>query len=221
MTQDELKKAAAQAALQFVPAGAIIGVGSGSTVRCFIEALAPIAHTLKGAISSSEDSAARLRAIGINVIDPNDIKDTLPVYIDGADEIDPGFHMIKGGGAALTREKIAAALCERFVCMCDQSKRVPVLGNFPLPIEVIPMAREYLIRTLQKEFNARATWRKGIITDNGNMIIDVAGLRIEKPVELESALNQLPGVVTNGLFARRKADILVLASNTGIDILTP
>lgn len=212
--QDELKKAAALAALAHVPDGAIVGVGTGSTVNHFIDGLASIKQRIAGAVSSSEASAARLAAHGIPLFDLNDI-DTLPVYIDGADEIDAGFNMIKGGGGALTREKIVAAVATRFVCICDASKRVDVLGRFPLPVEVIPMARAQVARALTA-LGGRPVLREGFITDNHNIILDVHGLHIDAPQALETRLNQLTGVVTNGLFALRGADVLLMATDSGV-----
>ena len=214
MNQDELKRAAALAALEYIPDNCIVGVGTGSTVNHFIDGLATIKSRIQGAVSSSEASAARLRAHNIKVIDLNEISN-LPVYIDGADEIDPGFSMIKGGGGALTREKIVAAVAERFICICDASKQVSTLGRFPLPVEVIPMARAQVTRTLT-QWGGTPTLRAGFTTDNGNIILDVHGLSITDPVSLETEINQITGVVTNGLFARRGADILLLATPEGV-----
>lgn len=214
MTQDELKKAAALAALDYVEEGGIVGVGTGSTVNHFIDGLAAIKDRIAGAVSSSEASARRLEALGIPLLDLNAVTD-LPVYIDGADEIDGDFAMIKGGGAALTREKIVAAVAQRFVCICDASKLVSCLGAFPLPVEVIPMASAYVQRELAK-LGGHPVVREGVITDNGNVIIDVRGLRITEPRALETEINQITGVVTNGLFARRGADILLLATPGGV-----
>jgi len=214
LSQDDLKRAVACAALEFVPAGAVIGVGTGSTVDCFIDALAEADIRLAGAVSSSERSAARLRALGVPLVDCNDVE-SLSVYIDGADEIDPGFCMIKGGGAALTREKIVAAISERFVCIADASKRVPVLGRFPLPVEVIPMARRQVMRELAT-LGGEPVWREGVITDNGNIIVDVRGLSITDPRATETRINQIVGVVTNGLFAARGADVLLLGTAEGV-----
>jgi ribose 5-phosphate isomerase A len=215
MTQDELKKAAALAALEYIEDGTIVGVGTGSTVNHFIDGLAGMRERIAGAVSSSEASAQRLAAHGIALFDLNDVTD-LPVYVDGADEIDGGFCMIKGGGGALTREKIVAAVATRFICICDASKRVDFLGRFPLPLEVIPMARAYVERELTR-MGGRPVLREGFITDNGNVIIDVHGLRIGAPQALEAELNQIVGVVTNGLFARRGADLLLLASAAGVE----
>ena len=214
LSQDDLKRAVARAALEFVPAGAVIGVGTGSTVDCFIDALAEADIRLAGAVSSSERSGARLRALGVPLVDCNDVE-SLSVYIDGADEIDPGFCMIKGGGAALTREKIVAAISERFVCIADASKRVPVLGRFPLPVEVIPMARRQVMRELAT-LGGEPVWREGVITDNGNIIVDVRGLSITDPRATETRINQIVGVVTNGLFAARGADVLLLGTAEGV-----
>jgi ribose 5-phosphate isomerase A len=215
--QDELKRAVARAAVPFVPAGAVIGIGTGSTVDCFIDALAEAGVRLDGAVSSSERSTVKLRALGVPILDCNDV-DALPVYIDGADEIDPGFSMIKGGGAALTREKIVAAISRTFVCIADASKRVPVLGRFPLPVEVIPMARRQVMRQLA-ELGGEPVWREGVLTDNGNIIIDVRGLAIRDPRATEARINQIAGVVTNGLFAARGADVLLLGTADGVQRL--
>ena len=214
MTQDEFKKAAASAAVAEVPDDAIIGVGTGSTANFFIAALAARASRIRGAVASSEASAARLRAVGIPVLDLNDVAE-LPVYVDGADEIDHRLAMIKGGGGALTREKIVAAVSHRFVCIADASKRVARLGRFPLPIEVIPMARAYVAREVAK-LGGEPRLRADFVTDNGNVILDVHGLAIDDPARLESELNQIPGVVTNGLFARRPADLLLLGTDNGV-----
>ena len=215
MTQDELKKAAAIAALDYVEDGMIVGVGTGSTVNKFIDGLAGIKDRIAGAVSSSETSARRLEAHGIPILDLNDITD-LPVYVDGADEIDGGFCMIKGGGGALTREKIVAAVARRFICICDASKKVACLGRFPLPVEIIPMARAYVERELVR-IGGRPELREGFVTDNGNLIVDVHGLMITSPHALETELNQIVGVVTNGLFARRGADVLLLATPAGVE----
>jgi ribose 5-phosphate isomerase A len=213
-SQDELKRAVAVAALRFVQPGRVLGVGTGSTVDLFIDALAAANPGVRRAVSSSERSTAKLKAIGIDVLDLNDVDD-LPVYIDGADEIDAGFHMIKGGGAALTREKIIAAVARTFVCIADASKRVDVLGRFPLPVEVIPMARAHVVRQLAK-LGGRPQWREGVVTDNGNAIVDVHGLAIADPVAIEAEINQIVGVVTNGLFAARGADVLLLGAADGV-----
>jgi len=213
-SQQEFKRAVAEAALRFVQPGRVLGVGTGSTVDLFIDALAAAKLDVKQAVSSSERSTAKLQAIGIEVLDLNDVED-LPVYIDGADEIDGHFHMIKGGGAALTREKIIAAVARTFVCIADASKRVEVLGRFPLPVEVIPLARAHVARELAK-LGGRPAWREGVVTDNGNVIIDVHGLSIADPVAMESRIDQIAGVVTNGLFARRGADVLLLGGADGV-----
>ena len=217
MTQDELKKAAAHAALDHVVAGRIVGVGTGSTVNHFIDALAGMRDRIVGAVSSSEASSRRLAAHGIAVFDLNGIE-SLPVYVDGADEIDGGFAMIKGGGGALTREKIVAAVSERFVCICDASKRVDVLGRFPLPVEVIPMACSHVMRELRR-LGGEPRVREGFVTDNGNLILDVHDLQISDPVATETRINQIVGVVTNGLFAERGADVLLLAGAGGVERL--
>ncbi|MDO8436657.1 MAG: ribose-5-phosphate isomerase RpiA [Nitrosomonadaceae bacterium] len=214
MTQDEQKRAVAQAAIQHVPAGCIVGVGTGSTANYFIEELARIKHKIEGAVASSEATAQRLRSHGIEVMDLNSVNE-LPLYVDGADEVTEHLHMIKGGGGALTREKIVAAVARKFVCVTDQSKLVEVLGEFPLPVEVIPMARSYVAREIAR-LGGQPMLRQGFTTDNGNVILDVRGLQILNPVELETALNQITGVVTNGLFARRGADVLLLGTDSGI-----
>jgi ribose 5-phosphate isomerase A len=213
-TQQELKRAVATAALRFVLPGKVLGVGTGSTVDLFIDALAAAKLDVKQAVSSSERSTAKLAAIGIEVLDLNDVDD-LPVYVDGADEIDAGFHMIKGGGAALTREKIIAAVAQTFVCIADASKRVEVLGGFPLPVEVIPMARAHVARELAK-LGGTPKWRQGVLTDNGNVILDLHGLSITDPVATEARINRIVGVVTNGLFAARGADVLLLGEAGGV-----
>ena len=214
VTQDDLKRRVAQSALRFVLPGRVLGVGTGSTVDLFIDALAAAKLDVKQAVSSSGRSTAKLAAIGIEVLDLNDVG-SLPVYVDGADEIDAGFHMIKGGGAALTREKIIAAVAQSFVCIADASKRVEVLGRFPLPVEVIPMARSHVARELAK-LGGRPVWREGVLTDNGNLILDVHGLAITDPVATEARINQIVGVVTNGLFAARGADVLLLGGADGV-----
>jgi ribose 5-phosphate isomerase A len=213
-TQQELKREVATAALRFVQPGHVLGVGTGSTVDLFIDALAAAKLGVKRAVSSSERSTAKLAAIGIEVLDLNDVED-LPVYIDGADEIDAGFHMIKGGGAALTREKIIAAVAKTFVCIADASKRVEVLGRFPLPVEVIPMARAHVARELAR-LGGRPVWREGVRTDNGNVILDVHGMAIADPAGTEERINGIVGVVTNGLFAARGADVLLLGGEDGV-----
>ena len=218
MTQDELKQAVARAALAYVVEGKIVGVGTGSTARMFIDALAEMKDRIAGAVASSEDTKNRLEAHGIKVFDLNDVTD-LPVYIDGADEINAEMHMIKGGGAALTREKIVSAVATKFICIADGSKFVPVLGKFPLPVEVIPMAWTYVQRELTK-LGGTVTLREGVITDNGNLILDVKGLQIVDPVDLESRINQIVGVVTNGLFARRPADVCLLGTSSGVQTMS-
>lgn len=217
MNADEKKRLAAQAALDFVVEDSILGIGTGSTVNHFIDLLAARKLRIRGAVSSSEASTERLRRHGIAVLDLNEIDD-LPVYVDGADEADRDLRLIKGGGAALTREKIVAAVAQRFVCIADDSKLVEVLGRFPLPVEVIPMARAYVARELAR-LGGRAVWRTGTVTDNGNHVLDVHDLRIEDPVTLETQINQIAGVVTVGLFARRPADLLILAGNSGVTVL--
>mgnify|MGYP000417382478 CR=1 FL=1 len=214
MTQDELKKAVAHAALDYVVEGKIVGVGTGSTARLFIDALAGIKDRIVGAVASSEDTRQRLEGHGIKVFDLNEVDD-LPVYIDGADEISGEMHMIKGGGGALTREKIVAAVAQKFVCIVDSSKLVPVLGRFPLPVEVIPMARAYVARELAR-LGGTPRLREGFVTDNGNIIIDVHGLQIADPAAFETTVDGIVGVVTNGLFARRGADVLLLATAGGV-----
>jgi len=214
MTQDELKQAVAQAALAYVVEGKIVGVGTGSTARLFIEALAGMKDRIAGAVASSEDTRKRLEGHGITVFDLNEVTD-LPVYIDGADEITAEMHMIKGGGGALTREKIVSAVAKQFVCIADGSKLVPVLGNFPLPVEVIPMARAYVARELAK-LGGTPVLREGVVTDNGNLILDVKGWQILDPVDLETRLNQIVGVVSSGLFACRPADVCLLGTSNGV-----
>jgi ribose 5-phosphate isomerase A len=217
MTQDELKELVAKEALKHVVEDAVVGVGSGSTVFKFIDALATIKGRIEGAVAASEASAERLKKHGIRVFDLNSV-DELPVYVDGADEITEHLHMIKGGGGALTREKIVAAVAKRFVCICDASKLVPVLGKFPLPVEVIPMARSYVGRELLR-MGGQPELRENYKTDNGNLIIDCYGLTLLDPVRTETDLNNVAGVVTNGIFARRPADVLVLGASSGIRTL--
>ena len=218
MTQDELKQAVARAALAYGVEGKIVGVGTGSTARMFIDALAEMKDRIVGAVASSEDTKQRLEAHGIKVFDLNEVTE-LPVYIDGADEINAEMHMIKGGGAALTREKIVSAVATNFICIADGSKLVPVLGKFPLPVEVIPMAWAYVKRELTK-LGGTVSLREGVITDNGNLILDVKGLQIVDPVDLESRINQIVGVVTNGLFASRPADVCLLGTSSGVQTMT-
>ena len=222
LTQDELKALVGQAALQYVVPGDIVGVGTGSTVNKFIDALASIKGDIKGAVSSSVASTERLLALGIPVLDANEVE-SLSVYIDGADEIDGHGHMVKGGGAALTREKIVAALAQRFVCIADESKRVEVLGKFPLPVEVIPMATQHIARRFAA-MGGVATVRqkdgKPLVTDNGQHILDVTGLSIAEPLKFESEVNQWPGVVTVGVFAHQKAAVCLLGTAQGVKTLT-
>ena len=217
MNQDELKRKVAEEALKQVAENTVVGVGSGSTVNFFIDALASIKGRIEGAVAASEASAERLKRHGIRVFDLNAV-DAVPVYVDGADEITEHLHMIKGGGGALTREKIIAAVARRFVCICDESKLVPVLGKFPLPIEVIPMARSHVGRELRK-LGALPVLRENTRTDNGNLILDCRGLTILDPVALETEINQIAGVVTSGIFARRPADLLLLGTAQGVRTL--
>ncbi|PKO86798.1 MAG: ribose 5-phosphate isomerase A [Betaproteobacteria bacterium HGW-Betaproteobacteria-12] len=218
MTQDELKQAVAQAAADYVaanaPAGSIIGVGTGSTANFFIDALAPLKDRYRGAVASSEATRRRLEGHGFPVLDLNDVEH-IPVYVDGADEIDAGLNMIKGGGGALTREKIVAAVAGTFVCIADGSKLVDTMGKFPLPVEVIPMACAHVARELTK-LGGTPVLRAGFVTDNGNLILDVKGLAITDPKGLEARINQIVGVVTNGLFAVRPADVLLLGTAEGV-----
>jgi ribose 5-phosphate isomerase A len=209
----DAKRLAGEKAIEYVEDGMIVGVGTGSTVAYFIDALARNKHRVAGAVSSSEQSSERLRAHGIEVIDLN-TAGPLRLYVDGADECDPQRRLIKGGGAALTREKIIAEASERFVCIIDAAKRVDVLGKFPLPVEVIPMARSLVARQIVKATGGQPVWREGVVTDNGNWVLDVHGLAIVDPVGLESELNQIPGVVCVGLFARRGADVVIVGGET-------
>lgn len=218
MTQDEMKQAAARAAIAHVPVGGVVGVGTGSTANHFIAELGKVKHKFDAAVASSEATAQRLKALGIEVVDLNSIVD-FDVYVDGADEVTRSLAMIKGGGGALTREKIVAAAARKLVCIADESKLVDVLGRFPLPVEVIPMARSYVGRELVK-LGGQPEWRQGFVTDNGNWIIDVHNLEILQPAELETTLNQIAGVVTNGLFARRGADVLLLGTPAGVQTFT-
>ena len=219
MTQDELKALVGRAALDCVVDGSIVGVGTGSTVNCFIDALAGIKHRIAGAVSSSVKSTERLQAHGITVLDANQVQ-RIPVYVDGADEIDHHGFMIKGGGAALTREKIVADLAERFVCIADASKLVAVLGAFGLPVEVIPMAAAQVARHFAAAYGGQATVRAGVTTDNGNLILDVRGLAISDPLAMELEVNQWPGVVTVGIFARHRARVCLLGTDQGVRTLT-
>lgn len=216
MTQDEMKKAAAWAALKYIKQDTIVGVGTGSTVNHFIDALATIKDKIQGAVSSSDASTARLKSLGIEVFELNDV-DSLDVYVDGADEINAQNEMIKGGGAALTREKIVAAVAKRFVCIVDNTKQVETLGEFPLPVEVIPMARSYVAREIVK-LGGDPVYRHGVVTDNHNVILDVHNLHIVDAKELENTLNQIVGVVTNGLFAERGADTVIIGTEQGSQI---
>lgn len=218
MSQDEMKRAVAKAAIEYVPVDCIVGVGTGSTANFFIDELARIKHKIRGAVASSEASAKRLMGHGIEVLSLNDAG-SLQVYVDGADEITRHLHMIKGGGGALTREKIVAAASKKFICVCDASKLVDVLGKFPLPVEVIPMARSSVARQLVA-LGGQPKLREGFTTDNGNLILDVHGLDIMNPVELESTLDHIAGAVTNGLFARRGADVLLLGTPEGVKTMT-
>ncbi len=214
MTQDELKQQAALRALDYIVEGSIVGVGTGSTANFFIDGLATMKDRIVGAVASSEASAKRLAGHGIRLFDLNDV-DQMPVYVDGADEIDASLAMIKGGGGALTREKIVAAVADKFICICDATKRVECLGRFPLPVEVIPMARAQVARQLAA-LGGRPVLREGFVTDNGNIIIDVHGLQIADPAAFETTVDGIVGVVTNGLFARRGADVLLLATAGGV-----
>jgi ribose 5-phosphate isomerase A len=214
MTQDELKEAVAREALKHVVEDAVVGVGSGSTVFKFIDFLSSIKNKIEGAVAASEASAERLKKHGIRVLDLNSVNE-LPVYVDGADEITAHLHMIKGGGGALTREKIVAAVARKFVCICDASKLVPVLGKFPLPLEVVPMARSHVGRELRRR-GAHPVLRENFKTDNGNLILDCHGLTLLDPPAMEAELNNIAGVVTSGIFARRPADLLLLAEAGGV-----
>jgi ribose 5-phosphate isomerase A len=217
MTQDQLKALVGQAALAYVQPGTVVGVGTGSTVNHFIQALGTMKGRIAGAVSSSEESSRRLRALGFEVLDSNRVE-RIPVYVDGADEIDGQGCMIKGGGGALTREKIVADLAERFVCIADESKRVKVLGAYPLPIEVIPMAAAQVARRLAEQ-GAKVRTREGYVTDNGGHILDAHGLSIADPLALEYEINQWPGVVTVGIFARHKASVCLLGTTQGVQTL--
>ncbi|MDF7681416.1 ribose-5-phosphate isomerase RpiA [Enterobacteriaceae bacterium ESL0689] len=214
MTQDELKKTVGWAALRYVQPGTIVGVGTGSTASHFIDALGTMKMQIEGAVSSSDASTEKLKSLGIPVFDLNNI-DSLSVYVDGADEINDQMQMIKGGGAALTREKVIASVADKFICIVDASKQVPILGTFPLPVEVIPMARSAVARSLVK-LGGRPEYRQGVITDNGNVILDVYGLEILDAIALENAINDIPGVVTVGLFANRGADVALIGTREGV-----
>jgi len=218
VSQEQLKRAAASAAISYVVEGAIVGVGTGSTANYFVDELAAIRQAIRGAVASSEATRERLERYGIPVFALVDV-DEIPVYVDGADEINAALQMIKGGGGALTREKIVAAVAGKFVCIADASKWVSVLGRFPLPIEVLPMAVRHVTRELTR-IGGTPTLRPNFVTDNGNWIVDVAGLSIGDPPALEAEINQIVGVVTNGLFARRAADVCLLATTTGVQTLT-
>lgn len=218
MTPEQAKQLVAEAAMEYIEWDWVIGVGTGSTANLFIDELAKMKGQIDGAVASSEASAERLRGHGIKVMELDQTGD-LPIYVDGADESTKHLHLIKGGGAALTREKIVAAASEKFICIADDSKLVPVLGAFPLPVEVIPMAKSYVGRQLVK-LGGNPILRSGVITDNGNMIIDVHDLKIQNPVELEQKINQIAGVVTNGLFAQRGADVLLLGGENGVEKYT-
>ena len=219
MNSDDQKRLAAEAALAFIPEGVIVGVGTGSTVNHFIRALESRRHSITGAVSSSEQSTRLLKTMGIEVLDLNSVAD-LPIYVDGADEATRSLALIKGGGAALTREKIVAAVATRFVCISDESKLVGTLGAFPLPVEVIPMARSYVARELVK-LGGQPVYREGVVTDNGNVILDVHGLSIGDPKALESAITMLAGVVECGLFAHRGADLLLIGTPRGVERIDP
>ncbi|OCG26824.1 ribose 5-phosphate isomerase A [Gilliamella sp. HK2] len=214
MTQDELKKAVGWSALKFIKPDSYVGVGTGSTASHFIDALATIKDQIKGAVSSSEASTQKLKSYGITVLDCNEV-DSLDIYVDGADEINHQLQMIKGGGAALTREKVVSAIAKQFICIADESKVVDVLGKFPLPIEVIPMARSYVARELFK-LGGKPIYRQGVITDNGNVILDVHDLIIANPIELENRINSIAGVVTVGLFANKGANIALIGTRSGV-----
>ncbi len=214
----EAKRLAGVKAIEFVEDGMVVGVGTGSTVAHFIDALADVKHRIQGAVSSSEQSTERLRAHGIEVLDLN-FTGPIPLYVDGADECDPQKRLIKGGGAALTREKIIAEAAEKFVCIIDAGKQVEVLGRFPLPVEVVPMARSLVAREILANTGGQPVWRQGVTTDNGNWILDIHGLMISDPLVIEREINQIPGVVSVGLFARRPADIVIVGDGDGAKIL--
>jgi len=218
LSQDQLKKQVAEAAIEYVQSG-IIGVGTGSTANFFIDALGEIKNKIEGAVASSKSTAERLESHGIEVFDLNSVNN-IEIYVDGADEANEFLHLIKGGGAALTREKIIAAASKEFVCIADESKLVPILGKFPLPVEVIPMSRSFVGREIVK-LGGDPVYREGCVTDNGNHIIDIFNLVIDHPTEMEQLLNQITGVVTNGLFANRRADRLFLGTTSGVKIITP
>ena len=219
MTQDEMKQAVAKAAIEYVEAGTIVGVGTGSTANFFIDELAKIKHKIEGTVASSEASAERLKGHGIEVFDLNSVSE-IAVYVDGADESNKYLHLVKGGGGALTREKIVAAASKKFVCIADESKLVDVMGKFPLPIEVIPMARSLVAREIIKQIGGEPVLREGFTTDNGNIILDVHNLDIMEPTKIEQILNNITGVVTNGLFAIKPANVLLLGTQDGVKTLT-
>lgn len=218
MTQDEMKQAVAKAAIEYVEAGTIVGVGTGSTANFFIDELAKIKHKIEGTVASSEASAERLKGHGIEVFDLNSVSE-IAVYVDGADESNKHLHLIKGGGGALTREKIVAAASNKFVCIADESKLVDVMGNFPLPVEVIPMARSLVAREIIKKIGGEPVLREGFTTDNGNIILDVHNLEIMEPTKVEEILNGITGVVTNGLFAIKPATVLLLGTQDGVKVI--
>lgn len=218
MTQDAMKQAVAQAALKYVVKDTIIGVGTGSTANFFIDSLASVKHNIKGVVASSIATAERLKLHGIKIFDLNEV-DKISVYIDGADESDANLNLIKGGGGALTREKIVAAVADKFICIADESKLVTVMGDFPLPIEVIPMALHYVKRQIIQKIGGTPLLREGFTTDNGNLIVDVKGLKITQPKTIETTLDGIVGVVTNGLFAKRCADVLLLGTPNGVKTL--
>ena len=218
MNQDDKKKAVARAAIDYVKPGAIVGVGTGSTVNYFIDALAEVKNRIECAVSSSEASTERLKGHGIEVVDLNAVN-AIDVYVDGADESNAHLYLIKGGGGALTREKIVAAVAKQFVCIADDTKQVDILGKFPLPVEVIPMARSYVARELVK-LAGQPIYREGFVTDNGNIILDVHGLQMVNPPELETTINQIAGVVTVGIFAQRGADVLLVGTEHGVKKIT-
>jgi ribose 5-phosphate isomerase A len=218
LNSDEKKQLVAKAALEYVEPDTIIGVGTGSTANFFIDALATMKHKIEGTVASSSATAQRLKSHHIPVLDLNGVNE-ISVYVDGADEATHHLHLIKGGGGALTREKIVAAVSRKFVCITDDSKLVEMLGRFPLPVEVIPMARSYVARELVK-LGGKPVWREGVITDNGNLILDVHNLQILEPVKLETQLNQIAGVVCNGIFAQRPADVLLLGTDSGVKVMT-
>ncbi len=219
MTQDEMKQAVAKAAIEYIEAGTIVGVGTGSTANFFIDELAKIKHKIEGTVASSEASAERLKGHGIEVFDLNSVSE-IAVYVDGADESNKFLHLIKGGGGALTREKIVAAASKKFICIADESKLVDVMGKFPLPIEVIPMARSLVAREIIKQIGGEPVLREGFTTDNGNIILDVHNLDIMEPTKIEQILNNITGVVTNGLFAIKPATVLLLGTQDGVKTIT-